>query len=81
MGLASKPVGCRFNSSVPHYFQPRFNWCIKPKNLAGHGATRRRELGDKEARKGISPDPEKMSCEKDRKAGWQVDVDEKDRKT
>ena len=24
-GLASKPVGCRFNSSVPHYFQPRFS--------------------------------------------------------
>ena len=24
-GLASNPVGCRFNSSVPHYFQPRFN--------------------------------------------------------
>ena len=27
------------------------------------------------------PRPQKMSCEKDRKAGWQVDVDEKDRKT
>ena len=28
-----------------------------------------------------TPKKKKMSCEKDRKAGWQVDVDEKDRKT
>ena len=27
------------------------------------------------------PRPQKLSCEKDRKAGWQVDVDEKDPKT
>ena len=38
-------------------------------------------LETKRPGKGYPQTPTKMSCEKDRKAGWQVDVDEKDRKT
>ena len=83
-GLGAEPRILLVAGSIPLFriiSNPASIGAQTEKSCWPYGATRRRELGDKRPGKGYPQTPKKMSCEKDRKAGWQVDVDEKDPKT
>ena len=63
--------------SIPIISNPASIGASNRKILLAMGPQEGENLETKRPGKGYPQTPKKMSCEKDRKAGWQVDVDEK----